>query len=75
MGLVDVVFSPFFRDEEHFLKEEERTGVLRSQHVKGTLQNQLAVGGQVRTLPVDQKGLYLLWMNIKVDGEECRAMK
>lgn len=66
MGLVNVVFSPFFGDEEHFLKEEECTGVLCSKHMKGTLQYQLTVGGQVRTLPVDQKGLNLLWMNIKL---------
>lgn len=62
MDLVDVVFSSFLGNEEHPFEEEERTGVLRPQDMKGSLQHQLSVGGQVRTLPVYQKRLYLLHM-------------
>lgn len=65
MDLVDIVFPSFLGNEEHSFKEEQRTGVLRPQDMKGALQHQLSIGGQVRTLPVDQKRLYLLRMHSK----------
>lgn len=60
MGLVDIVFPSFLGNKEHLFEEEECTGVLGPQDMKGALQHQLSIGGQVRTLPVDQKRLYLL---------------
>ena len=65
MDLVDIVLPPFLGNEEHPFEEEQRTGVLRPQDMKGALQHQLSIGGQVRTLPVDQKRLYLLRMHSK----------
>lgn len=65
VGLVDVVFPSFLGNEEHPLEEEESSGVLRPQHMKGALQHQLSVGGQVRTLPVDEERLDLLQMHMK----------
>lgn len=65
MDLVDVVFPSLLGNEEHLFEEEECTSVLCPQDMKGTLQHQLSIGGQVRTLPVDQKGLYLLQMHMK----------
>lgn len=62
MDLVDVVFPSLLGNEEHPFEEEERAGVLRPQDMKRALQHQLSIGGQVRTLPVDQKRLYLLQM-------------
>lgn len=65
MGLVDIVFPPFLGNEEHPFEEEQSTSVLRSQDMKGSFQNKLSVGGQVWTLPVDQKRLYLLQRYVK----------
>lgn len=61
MALIDIVFSSFLGNKKHLFKEEERAGVFRPQHMKGALQNQLSIGGQVRTLPVDQQRLNLLF--------------
>lgn len=60
MGLVDVVFAPFLGNKQHPVEEEESTSVLRPQNVEGSLQHKLSIGGQVWTLPVDQKRLNLL---------------
>ncbi len=65
MDLIDVVFPSFLGNEEHLFEEEECSGVLRPQDMKGALQHQLSIGGQVGTLPVDQKRLYLLQMHMK----------
>lgn len=65
MDLVDIVFPSFLSNEEHLFEEEQRTGVLCPQDMKGAFQHQLSIGGQVRTLPVDQKRLYLLQMHMK----------
>lgn len=63
MRLEDIVLSSSFGNEQHLFKQEECTTVLCPQDVKGPLQHQLAISGQVRTLPVDQKGLDLLRMH------------
>lgn len=60
MGLVDIVFPSFLGNKEHFFKEEKCACVFGPQHMKGALQNQLSIGGQVTALPVDQKRLNLL---------------
>lgn len=60
MGLVDIVFAPFLGNKEHPVEKEESASVLRPQNMKGSLQNELSVGGQVWTLPVNQKRLDLL---------------
>lgn len=60
MGLVDVVLSSSLGNEEHPLEEEEAASVLGPQDMKGAFQHQLSGGGQVGTLPVDQKRLDLL---------------
>lgn len=60
VGLVDVVLASLLGNEEHPLEEEEAASVLGSQDMKGAFQHQLPIGGQVRTLPIDQKRLDLL---------------
>lgn len=65
VGLVDVVFAPFLGNKQHPIEEEESTSVLGPQNMKGSLQHQLSVGGQVWTLPVDQKRLNLLQRYMK----------
>lgn len=65
MDLVDIVFPSLLSNKEHPFEEEECTGVLRPQDMKGALQHQLSIGGQVRTLPVDQERLYLLQIHMK----------
>lgn len=64
MGLVDIVFSSFLGNEEHSFEEEEAASVLGPQDMKGAFQHQLSIGGQVKTLPIDQKRLYLLQMHM-----------
>lgn len=61
MGLVDVMLSSLLGDEEHFVEEEQRPLVLCTVDVEGSLEDQLAVGGEVRPFPVDQQRLDLLW--------------
>lgn len=73
VDLVDIVFPSFLGNEEHLFKEEECTGVLRSQDVKGAFQHQLPIGGQVRTLPVYQKRLYLLQIQMKAHPHTISA--
>lgn len=58
--LVDIVLAAAFSDEEHAVEQEERPLVLCSMDFEGSLQNQLSVRGQVRTLPVQQQRLNLL---------------
>lgn len=65
VGLVDIVFTPFLGNKQHPVKEEESTSVLRPQNMKGSLQHKLSIGGQVWTLPVDQKRLNLLHRYMK----------
>lgn len=60
VGLVDIVFAPFLGNKEHPVEKEESASVLRPQNMKGSLQDKLSAGGQVWTLPVDQKRLDLL---------------
>lgn len=52
VGLVDVVLAAALGDEQHAVEKEERALVLGSVYPEGPLQNQLPVGGQIRTLPV-----------------------
>lgn len=66
--LAHVVLPALLGNEQHPLEEEERATVLGPLHMKGALQHQLPVGGQVGTLPVDQKGLDLLDMERRRDG-------
>lgn len=54
------MLSSFLGNEEHPLEEEEAASVLGSQDMKGAFKHQLSIGGQVRTLPIDQKRLDLL---------------
>lgn len=65
VDLVDIVFPSFLGNEEHPFEEEESTSVLCPQDMKGAFQHKLSIGGQVRTLPVDQKRLYLLQIHMK----------
>lgn len=65
MDLVDVVLPSLLGNEEHLFEEEECAGVLGPQDMKGAFQHQLSIGGQVRTLPVDQKRLDLLQMHMR----------
>lgn len=65
VGLVDIVLAPFLGNKQHPVEEEERASVLRPQNMKGSLQHQLSIGGQVWTLPVDQKRLNLLQRHMK----------
>lgn len=60
VGLVDVMLSSLLGNEEHPFEEEEAASVLGPQDMKGAFQHQFSVGGQVRTLPIDQKRLDLL---------------
>lgn len=53
--LVDVVFATALGDEQHAVKEEERALVLGSVYPEGPLQDQLPIGGQIGTLPVQQQ--------------------
>lgn len=64
MDLVDIMFPSFLGNEKHPFEEEECTSVLRSQDMKGAFQHKLSIGGQVQTLPVDQKRLDLLRMHM-----------
>lgn len=60
MSLVDVMFPSFLCDEQHLIKQEEGSLVLGTVDGKRSFQNQLAVSGQIRTLPVDEQRLDLL---------------
>lgn len=60
VGLVDVVLSSLLGDEEHLVKEEQHPGVLGTLDLEGSLQHQLSIRSEVRTLPVDQERLDLL---------------
>lgn len=53
--LVDIVLATALGDEQHALEEEECALVLGSVYPKGPLQDQLPVGGQIGTLPVQQQ--------------------
>lgn len=74
MDLVDIVFPSFLGNEQHLFEEEECACVLRPQDMKGALQHQLSIGGQVRTLPVDQKRLYLLQMYMKAHTPKTHTL-
>lgn len=58
--LVDVVLSAPFGDEQHAVEQEERPLVSGPGNLEVSLQNQLAVGGEVLAIPVQQQGLDLL---------------
>lgn len=60
VDLVDIVFPSFLGNEEHPFEEEESTSVLCTQDMESAFQHKLSIGGQVWTLPVYQKRLYLL---------------
>lgn len=53
--LVHVVLATALSDEQHAVEEEERALVLGSVYPEGPLQDQLPVGGQIWTLPVQQQ--------------------
>ena len=58
--LVDVVLPAALGDEQHAVEQEQGPLVLGPVDLEGPLQDQLPVGGQVRTLPVEHQGLHLL---------------
>lgn len=74
VGLVHVVLSSFLGNEQHPLEEEEAASVLGSQDMKGAFQHQLSIGGQVRTLPIDQKRLDLLEEGQDTHRHTCQHM-
>lgn len=59
-GFEDVVLPSFLGDEQHLVKEEQGALVLGAVEPEGSLENELSVCGQVRTLPVEQQRLDLL---------------
>lgn len=60
VSLVDVMFSSFLGDEQHLIEQEEGSLVFGAVDVKRSFQNQLAVCGQIRTIPVYEQRLDLL---------------
>lgn len=60
MGLVDIVLSSLLGYEEHFVKQEERSLILCSVDVEGSLEDELTVCSEVRPFPVDEEWLNLL---------------
>lgn len=55
-----IVFPPFLSDEEDLVKEEECPLVLSAMDPERALQDQLTVGGEIWSLPVDEQRLNLL---------------
>lgn len=53
--LVNVVLATALGDEQHAVEEKKRALVLGSVYPEGPLQDQLPVGGQIGTLPVQQQ--------------------
>lgn len=60
MGLVDVMLSSLPGDEDHFVKKEQCSFVLRTVDVEGSFEDELTVCSEVRPFPVDEEGLNLL---------------
>lgn len=60
MTLVDKVISPLLGDEQCFVEEKESSLVAHTVHTEGALQDKLPIGGQVRSLPIDEQRLNLL---------------
>lgn len=59
-GLIYVMFSSTFSDEDHTVEEEECTLVLSASDTEVAFEYQLSVSGQIRTLPVNEKRLDFL---------------
>lgn len=63
VGLIDIMFSSSFGDEEHAVKEKECTLVLGTMDTEGALENQFSICSQIRSLPVYEQRLdFLRWM-------------
>lgn len=61
VNLVDVMLSSFLGYEQHLIEQKQGSLVLGPLDVEGSLQNQFTVAGEIRTLPVDEQRLDLLW--------------
>lgn len=60
VGLVGVSLLAFLGDQQKFVEQEERSLIFRSLDAECSLENQLAIANQIRTLPVSQQTLNLL---------------
>lgn len=53
--LVDKVIASLLGNEQYLVKEEESSLIAHTVHTKGGFQDQLPIGGQVRSLPVNEQ--------------------
>lgn len=60
VSLVDVMFSSFLGNKQHLMEQKQGSLVLGPVDVKGSVQNQFTIAGEIRTLPVDEQRLDLL---------------